>query len=831
MNGAWRAAILAVALSAASASSAWADTVLHVDAVHGSDTGNCQSAPCKTLGYAVTQGRFVPDVITIQAAPGTYTEDLALNSQDSGLTISGAGSGTDPGANTIVMGISGNPTINTSLTDPLTLEHLRIVTPAGDSSAAISADITNLTLSDVAVDIQGAGAAGIACVGPLTMTGGSVTVENAGAGTAIAETGPASLSGTPVSSNGSGVAIQANGTLGLTNSPATLTNAADSAPAVEVNNARSTIAGSPIDVKGTGPGIVASGPLQLTNSSVTLENTTGSAPAIIGSGPTAPITDTGGPIDVKGTAPAVDATNAPMSLTGIKITLDNAASGAPAILTDALGSSLSHVTVSGAWQGLAIEDTGSISITDSTLSSGSSPAAPLAIFSDGTSTGLGDNVSIQRSTLDLQSTTLPEIIGGNVNMAVDSSELLGGSELDFQASLGVSRTLTIASSTVDAGTLGTRDIAPVQSVLAQATNMAGTAALVNVEGSILLEPPAATRGGTTSTASVTCSDTEVPDTTQSATSSLGTIACGAGSDGNTFTSSLSSIFASPSSGYALNPTWSGVDSVPESAISLPSPFSDSTTDLLGSPRVLNGVGTCLAGIRDKGAIELTGHGGTVPAPVIAGPASVYTGTLGAFTGSAPNIAPGVPLTYSWTSSDGGAGSGQSFSRSFAHPGTATVTLTVKGAAGCTGSASKTVTVHGIDALSRLKLSPGSFFAAPSGATVVAAAKRTYGTVVSYLGTESATTTFRLTHLIPGRRQGRGACRPLTQKNRRKGRACTIPVQAGAFTHNDLPGTVRFRFSGRLGSRKLAKGNYRLQAVSSDPAGKSVPLLAPFTVKG
>ena len=52
-------------------------------ATTGSDSGNCQSGPCKTLGYALTQAS--PND-TIVIGPGTYPESDHANVVSPGLT-------------------------------------------------------------------------------------------------------------------------------------------------------------------------------------------------------------------------------------------------------------------------------------------------------------------------------------------------------------------------------------------------------------------------------------------------------------------------------------------------------------------------------------------------------------------------------------------------------------------------------------------------------------------------------------------------------------------------------------------------------------------------
>ena len=75
------AAVLPVGTAAAGASAVHARTILTV-ATTGTDTGNCQSSPCKTLGYALTQAS-PNDSIVIH--PGSYPESGNANVVTPGL--------------------------------------------------------------------------------------------------------------------------------------------------------------------------------------------------------------------------------------------------------------------------------------------------------------------------------------------------------------------------------------------------------------------------------------------------------------------------------------------------------------------------------------------------------------------------------------------------------------------------------------------------------------------------------------------------------------------------------------------------------------------------
>jgi PKD domain len=837
------ALVLAVAVSAGLAAAASANTVLLVNAVSGGDVGNCQSSPCKSLGYAVTQGEAVPDLVTIDAAAGTYTGNLNLTTLDSGLTITGVGSGTDPSSSTVVTGVPGSPTFQLASSSSLRLNHLRIVDPSTDAAYGVQSNLGDVTLSDVPIDVQGTGGAVLVSGGRVAITNSPMTLENATGSNAavLSDGGSTDIENSPITVAGPGNGILATtGSLTVANSPVTLSNSTgNQVGIISTGTQGATITNSAVDDRGTGDGLVVqSGPLTLTNSPVTLDNSADAQAAVISiSGPSTTIG--GSDITTAGTGGGVVVAAGGASLSNLTVNLSSASNTAHALLLGA-GGALSHVTVKGAFTGGALLSVGSLDMSDSTLGSGAGTTNAVATLQDGSTSSpkSGNDVSIVRSTLTQTAAAVPAIAAGNVKVLVDSSEVLGGKGTLYSIGSGVSRTLTIVSSTIDAGALGARDASPVQSLLVTADNTAGTAATVAIEGSILVEPPAATRAGTTGTAKVECASTEVPDTTQAATATLGQINCGAGTNANTSTAGpLSTVFADPSSGYALNPTWSGVDSVPASAISVPAPFSDSDTDLAGATRVLNGVGTCAAGSRDKGALELTGHAGAVPAPAIAAPATVLVGSPATFTASAPNVAASVPLTYAWSTSDGATGAGAGFAHTFAQPGGATVSVTVTGAAGCTGTASQSITVsqpsqppHLIvvahrDAITKLTISPKKFRPAKSGASVVTGKAPA---TISYKGTEAATTTFTVTRVTKGRKQGK-TCKARSKKNA-KGKACALLVKAGTFTHHDAAGIVKFGFTGRVAGKPLKSGGYRLTAVASDAAGKSKAVTADFTIK-
>lgn len=138
-----------------------------------------------------------------------------------------------------------------------------------------------------------------------------------------------------------------------------------------------------------------------------------------------------------------------------------------------------------------------------------------------------------------------------------------------------------------------------------------------------------------------------------------------------------------------------------------------------------------------------------------------------------------------------------------------------------GPISSPAPIPSAPALTALSISPGAFFAAPSGPTVTPKAKRGSGAKIGYRDSETATTTFTILRPTSGRMRGK-SCKKPSRANKR-GKRCTLYVSVGGFTHADKAGANSLYFSGRIKGRKLAPGSYRLQAVPHNAArtGKAV----------
>jgi hypothetical protein len=112
------------------------------------------------------------------------------------------------------------------------------------------------------------------------------------------------------------------------------------------------------------------------------------------------------------------------------------------------------------------------------------------------------------------------------------------------------------------------------------------------------------------------------------------------------------------------------------------------------------------------------------------------------------------------------------------------------------------------ALTSLAVVPKAFRPLKRGAAVVSATKPKRGTTVRYALTGAATVAFSVERALRGRFVG-GKCRRQTPANRTKRKCTRFRKLRGGFSHRGAAGPNSFRFSGRLRSRALKPGRYRL----------------------
>ena len=290
-----------------------------------------------------------------------------------------------------------------------------------------------------------------------------------------------------------------------------------------------------------------------------------------------------------------------MTLQNVAVEMQEPTSTATAVYVSQASATLDHLSVGGPWKGAALDAGGSVTLRDSNLSGGAT-GAPVANLG---TTPTDHLTTIVRSRLQQTAgNTSPVLNASDTDILIDCLLLLGsGNIVSLTNSTGAGRTITVVSSTLDAGALGVSDGGMTRAVYGSASGV-GSRTDTAVRGSVLLEPLAnATSAG--AAASGTCRDSDTPDQTQTADATHGAIDCSHAA-GNA-TSAPANLFAAPGSDYNLKPGSSAVDAVPEPAAA----GAVSSADLAGNPRVLDGNLDCNA-VRDRGALELTGRANTPP---------------------------------------------------------------------------------------------------------------------------------------------------------------------------------------------------------------------------
>jgi hypothetical protein len=115
-------------------------------------------------------------------------------------------------------------------------------------------------------------------------------------------------------------------------------------------------------------------------------------------------------------------------------------------------------------------------------------------------------------------------------------------------------------------------------------------------------------------------------------------------------------------------------------------------------------------------------------------------------------------------------------------------------------------------VSGLTLTPRSFPAATTGPSARNAVRprRLTGTRVGFRLNVAASVRFTVQRRAAGRRV-RGRCVAPTRSNRRAAPCVRYPAVPGSFTRKGNAGANAFRFTGRVGGRRLPAWNYRLVA--------------------
>ena len=128
-------------------------------------------------------------------------------------------------------------------------------------------------------------------------------------------------------------------------------------------------------------------------------------------------------------------------------------------------------------------------------------------------------------------------------------------------------------------------------------------------------------------------------------------------------------------------------------------------------------------------------------------------------------------------------------------------------------------------LGSLSIRPKRFAVAKSSTALSARKKRSpQGATIRYTLSEPARVSFVVERSIKGHKKGR-AC-----KRSGRGRPCVLLVRMATLTRSGLSGSNQLAFSGRLGSRKLSPGSYKLVVSAVDAAGnRSATKTVSFTI--
>jgi hypothetical protein len=108
----------------------------------------------------------------------------------------------------------------------------------------------------------------------------------------------------------------------------------------------------------------------------------------------------------------------------------------------------------------------------------------------------------------------------------------------------------------------------------------------------------------------------------------------------------------------------------------------------------------------------------------------------------------------------------------------------------------------------------SLSAKPSVVRLASAHHKARSATLRFTVSESSRVTITAEIALPRRRLGKRCV-----AGRRHGEACTVYKKiAGMLSFNAVPGQNTVTFSGRLGTRRLKPGRYRLTAIAIDAAG-------------
>jgi hypothetical protein len=281
--------------------------------------------------------------------------------------------------------------------------------------------------------------------------------------------------------------------------------------------------------------------------------------------------------------------------------------------------------------------------------------------------------------------------------------------------------------------------------------------------------------------------------------------------------------------------------------------TDDFHELAGSPTIGAGLGSPANGLTDLDGVPRQFAGATdIGAYQFVGPPTCHAASAATAFGTAVGLQLGcgdplaAPLSYAivsgpahgtaslngatgavtYTPAPGYSGpDGFTFDATSSH-GTsapATATITVAAAPAPAGGGVRPASLAPSD--SQPVLTPKTFAALARGASVAKAR----GTTVTYTDTEAATTTFTVRRQIGAGVLAHGRCVARPHGASSHGKRCTRFSTLGTFSHADVAGPNRFRFTGRVRGSALKPGSYQLLSAPSNAAGTGATHTNSFTI--
>ena len=265
------------------------------------------------------------------------------------------------------------------------------------------------------------------------------------------------------------------------------------------------------------------------------------------------------------------------------------------------------------------------------------------------------------------------------------------------------------------------------------------------------------------------------------------------------------------------------------------PGTDDFHELAGSPTIgagfsspANGMSDLDGNPRQVGGVTDIGAYQFIPAPTCR-PATTTTG-FGKATTVQLHCSDILGLTVSYAIVSNPAHGSVSLNASTGlatytpaggYSGPDSFTFTGSSSHGTSAAATVTVTVvkppSPVD--SQPKLSPKTFAALSSGPSALAA-RAEGGTIISYVDSQAATTTFVVRRPVGKGVLAHGNCVKPPPKGHHHGRSCNVYKTVGQFRHIDLAGANRFRFTGRVDGHKLKPGRYQLLSTPKNTQGET-----------